>query len=222
MTVIRERYVRQLETLRDDVLRMRGLVEQALQDVMQSLQTWDNTLAQQVIENDAAIDAMQCEVEELAIRLLATQQPVASDLRLIGSVYSIVTELERIGDYAKHIARCLHVSTSKVCVVTPPETLFTMASKAQAMLHISLETFLAQDSARARELAALDDEVDALRDSLRSHLIEHMHGKERDCIETSLDLLEVVYALERVADRATNIGERVIYLETSATEELNP
>lgn len=222
MTVIRERYVRQLETLQDDVLRMGKLVEQALQDIMQSLKTWDSKLAQQVVENDDAIDSMQREVEELAIRLLATQQPVASDLRLIGSVYSIVAELERIGDYAKHIARCLHISTSRACVVKPPEDLFTMASKARAMLHMSLETFLAQDGDAARQLSALDDEVDSLRDSLRSYLIDYMYGKERDCIETSLDLLEVVDALERVADRATNIGERVIYLETSATEELNP
>jgi phosphate transport system protein len=218
---IRERFSRQLEYIREDVLRLGNMVEHALQRSMRSLETWNTTLAAQVIQDDAQIDTAQQNLEERVITLIATQQPVASDLRLLGTVFAIATELERIGDYACSIARRLQRVSGRSVLVTPPTALNEMAAVAQKMLNLSLEAFLRQDTDMAHSLSQYDDRVDALEDRLQSELIElAQHEPQR--LESVLDMLDMVHALERVADRATNIGERVIYLATSEIEELNP
>jgi phosphate transport system protein len=218
---IRERFSRQLEYIREDVLRLGNMVEHALQRSMRSLETWNTTLAAQVIQDDAQIDTAQQNLEERVITLIATQQPVASDLRLLGTVFAIATELERIGDYACSIARRLQRVSGRSVLVTPPTALNEMAAVAQKMLNLSLEAFLRQDTDMAHSLSQHDDRVDALEDRLQSELIElAQHEPQR--LESVLDMLDMVHALERVADRATNIGERVIYLATSEIEELNP
>jgi len=219
--IVRERFARQLETLREDLMRLGNMVEHALQRAMQSLETWNTTLAAQVIQDDAQIDVARLQAEERVTTLIATQQPVASDLRLLGAVFAIASELERIGDYASSIARRLQRVTKRSTLVAPPPALTEMASLAQKMLNISLDAFLRQDSAMAHTLAEHDDKVDKLEDKLREELIA-MARKDPQRIEAVLDMLDMVHALERVADRATNIGERVIYLETSIMEELNP
>lgn len=221
MTVIRERFARQLETLREDLLRLGNMVEHALQRSMRSLETWNTTLAAQVLQDDAEIDAARHYAEEQVIMLIATQQPVASDLRLLGMVFAISSELERIGDYACSIARRMQRSSRRSMIVTPPPAMNEMASLSQKMLQISLDAFLRQDVALAQSLAEYDDRVDKLEDRLRAELID-LARNDPQRIEAVLDLLDMVHALERAADRATNIGERVIYLETNETEELNP
>ena len=181
----------------------------------------NTTLAAQVIQDDVQINTAQQNLEERVITLIATQQPVASDLRLLGTVFAIATELERIGDYASSIARRLQRVSGRSILVTPPTALNEMAALAQKMLNLSLDAFLRQDTDMAHSLSQYDDRVDALEDRLQSELIE-LAQKEPQRLESVLDMLDIVDALERVADRATNIGERVIYLATSEIEELNP
>jgi phosphate transport system protein len=217
----RERFARQLEDLREDLLRLGNRVEHALQRSVRSIETWNTTLAAQVIQDDKEIDIAKQTVEERVIMLIATQQPVASDLRLLGSVFAIATELERIGDYASSIARRLQRVSSRPMLVTPPAGLSEMAAISQKMLNMSLEGFLRQDVAMVHRMAEFDDRVDQFEDRLREEMLE-LAQKEPKRIESILDILDMVHALERAADRATNIGERVIYLETNAIEELNP
>ncbi len=216
----RERFQRQLSELREDLLRLGNKVEHALERAMRSLETWNTSLAAQVIDDDNEIDAARRDAEERVIMLIATQQPVAADLRLLGAVFAISSELERIGDYASSIARRLKRVTTRPMLVTPSASMYEMASLAQKMLNTSLEAFLRQDIEMAHSLSELDNRVDELEDRLRSELIDQAR-KDPQRIEAVLDLLDVVHALERAADRATNIAERIIYLETSTIEELN-
>ncbi|MCG8351894.1 MAG: phosphate signaling complex protein PhoU [Chloroflexales bacterium] len=220
--MIRERYARQIAGLREELLRQGSMVEHALQRAMTSLETWDVTLAAQIIREDADIDAAQRVLEEKVIDLMATQQPiVASDLRLMSVVVAIASELERIGDYANSIARRIKRVTRRPAFVSPPSGIREMATLARQMLHTSLEAFLHQDTSLAYSLAQDDERVDELEEILRAELINIAQSDPRR-IEAALDLMEVIQVLERVADRATNIGERVIYLVTCLSEELNP
>ncbi len=220
--MLRERYMRQINNLREDLLRQGSMVEHALHKAVSSLERWDIVTAAQIIQEDAQIDAAQRAVEEKVIRLLATQQPIiASDLRLMSVVVAIAGELERIGDYANSIARRIKRISLRPAFVAPPSGMWEMATLAQRMLHTSLEAFLRQDTDMAHGLSKSDERVDELEESLRAELIA-IAAAEPQRIEAALDLIDIVHALERVADRATNIGERVIYLATSMVEDLNP
>jgi phosphate transport system protein len=218
---MRERFSRQMGSLRDDLLRLGSMVEYALDRSVRSLETWDTIAAAQILHDDARIDDAQHAAEEEVYRLMALQQPVATDLRLLGTVMAVATELERIGDYACGIARRIRRATRRPMLVTPPPALYEMATISQKMLHTSLDAFLHQDADMARSLSIDDERVDMLEDRLRSELIVIAHADAQK-IEAVIDMLDVVHVLERVADRATNIGERVIYLVTSTTEALNP
>lgn len=217
----RERYARQINSLREDLLRMGSMVEQALLRAVHALETWDAVEAIWVSTNDPKIDEAWRDIEERTIHLLATQQPVvASDLRLITVVTAIAGELERIGDYANSIAKRARSATRHPALLPPPPQLREMANLAIQMVNTSLEAFLRQDTDLAHSLSAADERVDALEDQLRTYLIAEAH-RNPALIEAVVDLLEVVHTLERSADRATNIGERVIYLCTSTVETIN-
>lgn len=218
---VRERYARQIGSLREDLLRMGSMVEQALMRAIKSLDTWDTVTAAQIIHDDAEIDATWRKLEERTIYLLATQQPiVASDLRLIIVVTAIASELERIGDYANSIARRVRRATRRPALLPPPAQMSEMGQLALQMVNTSLEAFLRQDSDLAHSLMASDERVDELEDNIRSQIVE-LARNEPTCLEAALDMLDVVHALERAADRATNIAERVIYLTTNTVETLN-
>jgi len=178
-------------------------------------------MAHQIVQEDTQIDIARHQAEDQVIKLIATQQPVASDLRLLGAVFAISSELERIGDYASSIARRLQRAMDRPVLVPPPQGLYEMAALAQKMLNISLESFLRQDSAMAQSLARYDDSVDELEERLSRELIT-LGQNDPQRLDAVLDMLDIVHALERAADRATNIGERVIYLKTCTMEELNP
>jgi phosphate transport system protein len=217
----RERYDRQIRALRDDLIRLGSMVEQALLRAIQSLDTWDTSVASQVIHDDAEIDAIWRNLEERTIHLLATQQPiVAGDLRFVTVVTAIAGELERIGDYANSIARRVHRATRRPALVPPPPQIHEMAQLAIEMIHNSLDAFLRQDIDLAHSLTATDERVDDLEDSLRAEIIA-MAKADPARVEAAMDMLDVVHALERAADRATNIGERVIYLVTNNVETIN-
>lgn len=217
----RQHYDYLLSELRDDLLSLGNMVEQALEQASASLSKWDSITAEQVIKGDIAIDATRRAIEDAAMALLATQQPVARDLRLMNVVMAIATELERVGDYAKGIATRVKEASGHAVRVAPPAGVYEMAALARQMVHTSLEALLRYDSALARSLAHEDDRVDALRSTLRAELLDLARADPQQ-IDGVIDLLDVVHVLERVADRATNIGERVIYLVESSTEELNP
>jgi|YNPBryunderm2012_1023409.scaffolds.fasta_scaffold02954_4 phosphate transport system protein len=219
--MLRERYARQINSLREDLLRMGSMVEQALLHALHALETWDALEAARVTGDDPKIDAAWRDLEERTIRLLATQQPiVASDLRLITTVTAIAGELERIGDYANSIARRVRRAVRRPSLLLPPPQINEMATLAIQMINTSLEAFLRQDTDLAHSLSATDERVDELEDRLRERLIAEARARPEQ-LEAVIDLIEVVHALERSADRATNIGERVIYLCTSSTETIN-
>ncbi|MEI7643948.1 MAG: phosphate signaling complex protein PhoU [Chloroflexales bacterium] len=219
--MVRERYTRQIDSLRDDLLRLGSMVEQALLRAINCLDTWDSVAAAQIISDDAQIDDAWRALENRTIHLLATQQPVvASDLRLITVVTAIAGELERIGDYANIIARRVRRATRRPSLVTPPSAIKEMASLTLQMVNTSMEAFLRQDAAIAHSLTQSDERVDDLEDQLRAEIIA-MAKADPEKVEAAIDMIDVVHALERAADRSTNIGERVIYLATSHVESLN-
>lgn len=217
----RERFTRQLENLREDLLRLGNRVEYALKQAVLCLETWNAKAAHQLVLEDSQIDVARYQAEDRVIKLIATQQPVASDLRLLGSVFAISSELERIGDYASSIARRLQRAMGRSTLVPPPQGLYEMADLARKMLNISLEAFLRQDSTMVQSLARYDEIVDEMEDRLQQELVA-LAESDPSRLEAVLDMLDIVHALERVADRATNIGERVIYWTTCVVEELNP
>jgi phosphate transport system protein len=219
--MVRKRFDRLMQELRDDLLSLGSSVEDALKHALRSLQTGNPAIATWVISNDAAIDEMRHNLEERVIGLLATQQPiVARDLRLLSAVSAISTELERIGDYATSIARRVHRAPEHPAPVPLPTAIETMTSITIEMVQISLQAFLNEDEELARSLGTRDDAVDKLEDTLHDDLIAHIQAHP-ECTAAAVDMLDIIHALERAADRATNIGERVIYLVTSDIEELN-
>ncbi len=221
MALLRERYASQIGGLRDDLLRMGSMVEQALIRATTALETWDTDAAAQVISDDAQIDKVWRDLEERTIYLLATQQPVvASDLRLCTVVTAIAGELERIGDYANSIAKRVRQTTRRPALLPPPPQIHDMARMAVQMVNTSLQAFLLQDADLAHGLTASDDRVDELEDRLREEIIAAART-DPALFDAAVDMLDIVHALERSADRATNIGERVIYLVTRSVETIN-
>ncbi|MCU0494972.1 MAG: phosphate signaling complex protein PhoU [Chloroflexaceae bacterium] len=217
----REHYVKQLEELQGQVHTLGQTVEAALETAFRTLQDGDTTTATQLVQHDQQLDAQQHQIESRVVYLLATQQPVASDLRLLTAIVAIASELERIGDYAAGIARRTSRIATRPVPLTPTAEMAAMAQAARQVLNTSLQAFVTRDEALAHALSSEEEVVDGLARRIRGDLIAQA-AEDPQRIEAMIDLLEVAHALERVADRATNIGERVIFLKTNTTEELNP
>jgi phosphate transport system protein len=218
---MRARYVKQLNLVHDDLLRMGSRVEHALTDAMRALETWDTSLARHVITGDQEIDEARNAIEEAVLELLATQQPVlATDLRTLNATIAIAGELERAGDYTKGIAkrveRCLRAPT----LLEAPAELHRMGALAQEMLHTCLDAFIRRDVPLARSLAGADERVDELEDQVTADLMNAIR-QDSGKLDCAICLLDVAHTLERLADRTTNIAERVIFIATNVTEELN-
>lgn len=218
---MRERYLKQLKVVHDDLLRMGSRVEHALSDAMQALEQWDAARAKLVIQGDGEIDALQNSIEEAVLELLATQQPVlGTDLRRLSATVAIAAELERAGDYAKGIAKRVERCLKAPSLLDTPPGLHRMGEYAQHMLNASLDAFVRVDVGLARSLANEDMKVDQLEDQVTAELLNaaRQDPSKFDC---AIYMLDVTHTLERLCDRATNIGERVIFIATSVTEELN-
>jgi phosphate transport system protein len=218
---MRDRYLKQLKLVHDDLLRTGSRVEHALTDAMRALETWDTSLARHVVAGDQEIDEARNAIEEAILELLATQQPVlATDLRTLNATIAIAGELERAGDYAKGIAkrveRCLRAPT----LLETPAGLHRMGALAQAMLHTCLDAFVHLDVNLARSLANEDERVDELEDQVVAELM-HAARQDSNKLDCAICLIDVAHTLERLADRTTNIAERVIFIATNVTEELN-
>ena len=214
----RERYDQQLRGLQDDLLRLASLVESAIGRALTALQQQDVEEARRIIADDDLIDRQQYALEDKALSLIARQAPLAGDLRLISAVISIASELERMGDYAEGIA-AITIRGAEQPLLKPLVDIPCMAQAAQRMLREALDAFVNRDAEAARQLAAADDEVDALTTQIQNELLAVVVREPRQ-IERALNLFFVAHNLERIADRATNIGERVIFLVTGQIIEL--
>ncbi|HXQ29427.1 MAG TPA: phosphate signaling complex protein PhoU [Gemmatimonadales bacterium] len=204
-----------LSDLKEKLLTMSGEAQDALEKAIDALLRRDGTLAAEVISGDRTVDALELEIEEIVIDLLATQQPMARDLRLLMSAMKIANDLERVGDHAVNIAQSAERLTA-ARLVTPEPEILEMARQARAMLSGALDAFVRGDSALGREICRRDDSVDSLNDSVFRILLTHMM-EDTHVIGTAIELLLVSRNLERVADLATNIAEDVVFLVEGKT-----
>jgi phosphate transport system protein len=200
----------EIETLKQTLLAMGGLVEDQIRHVMRALVERDDALAQEVIERDQQVNAYDLEVDETCVSLLALHQPAAGDLRFITTAMKIVTDLERMGDQAVNIAQRV-LELNREPQLKPYIDLPRMAEKAQRMVKESLDAFVARDTELARRVCAEDAEVDALKEQIFRELLTFMMEDART-IPRAIRLILISRFLERLADHATNIAEMVIYL----------
>ena len=219
MSSVRQNYEKSLLELQENILKMGGLVERAIANSVDSLSKQDVALAEDVIARDDEIDEMTSHVEEYCIRLIATQQPLAKDLRRIITAIKISTDLERIADYAVDIARVTRRIGTKT-LIKPLIDIPRMTVIIQRMVHEALDAYVREDVNLAKKLAQDDDEVDKIHGLIFKELLSFMI-KEPDNISQAASLLFVSKHLERIGDHATNLGESVIYLVTGEREELN-
>ena len=216
----RETFNGQLKSLQEDLLAMGRLVDVAIARSIQALAERDVEIAHQILEEDKIINQAQRDIEEKCLVLIATQQPMAGDLRTIMSIASLATDLERMGDHAEGIAKITLLMADQP-LLKPLIDIPRMAETGQEMLRGQLKAFVNRDVEMARHLAERDDEVDGLYDQVFRELLVFMMEDPRT-ITRATYLLWVAHNLERIADRTTNIGERVIFLVTGRVEELNP
>jgi phosphate transport system protein len=200
----------ELEELRKQLLEMSSFVESGVYQSVQSLVERDAEQAQLVLKNEGRINQMQIRIDDLATRLLALEQPVATHLRLITAAMKINTDLERMGDLAVNIAE-RSLSLTHQQLIKPPIDVPHLASLVESMVRNALDAFVKSDSEMARSVLAADDAVDALRDAIYSELIRYME-RDLSVVRQSVDLIFVVRDLERIADHATNIAEDVLFL----------
>lgn len=212
MTSTRQNYNQELEELRNDILEMGTRVELAIGQAVASLSTQDIEMAKNVMAGDDHIDNMESNIEDKCMVLIARQQPLARDLRIIGTGLKITTDLERVGDHAFDIAR-IALDVAEQPLIKPLIDIPRMSAMAQKMLRDSLSAYINLDIALAEKVCAADDEVDDLYHQTFRELLTYMMEDPRN-IKQATQLLFVARYLERVADHATNIGEWVIYLET--------
>ena len=216
---MRAAFERELQRLQDDVLALGSMVEEALVESVEILRQRDLEGARRLIGADRAVNEKRFAIEADCLVLIATQQPTAGDLRTVAAVLEIATELERIGDYAKGIARiCRRMGLEPP--VKPLVDIPRMAAIGQAMLHRALQSFVRRDVALARSIPATDGEVDALYNQGYRELLDIIIADPRT-IDRATHLLWVAHNLERAADRVTNICERVVFTVTGELGELD-
>ena len=198
--------------LRGIIAEMGGLAEVSIQEAMQALVSGDEELARQVVERDAKLDKLESEVDELAVRVIALRAPMADDLREVIAALKIGGVVERIGDYAKNIAK--RVGRIEGRKRFEPLTLIpAMADVAAEMVHDVLTAYAARDPVLAREVIERDDKVDAFYDSIVRNLVSHM-VENPATISSAAQLLFIARNLERIGDHATNVAEMVHFAAT--------
>ena len=216
---IRTTFHKRLREIQDDILAMGSMVGKAMLRSTESLKNRDLELARQVIADDQKINDKRFEIEEKCIELIATQQPMASDLRTIIAILNITTEIERIGDYAVGIAR-ITIMIGDEPPLKPLIDIPRMAELTVDMLRRSLNAFVSRDAEAARNISAEDDTVDHLYDQIFRELLMFMAEDPRT-ITRATRLIWVAHNLERSADRVTNICERVVFIITGKMEEID-
>ncbi len=217
--MVRATFDRDLRTLQDELLFMGSMVEKAISRALDALKRRDLEASRQVVLEDDYIDRKRFELEDLCINLIATQQPMAGDLRAIITILHISVELERMGDYAEGIGK-ISIMMGDEPPLKPLIDIPRMAEKATAMLRQSLDALVNRDIIAAHKVCNDDDDVDGLYDQIYRELLLMMI-QDPSSIQRATYLLWVAHDLERIADRATNIAERAIFLVTGKMTEIN-
>jgi phosphate transport system protein len=215
----RATYLKTLRDLQDQVLILGSMVDQAIDRSVKALRLRDVDEARRIIEEDEDINAKRFEIEDLCIQTIATQQPAASDLRVIASVLYIITDLERMADHAEGTAK-ITIRMAAEPPIKPLIDIPLMADECRKMLHGALDAFVNRDVVAAKAIADMDDEVDRLYDIVQRDLLKIMTANP-EYVERATYLMWVSHNLERIADRVTNICERVAFMVTGQMKEVN-
>ena len=220
MNILRTRGTlqRELEQARSDIVHMGSLVENAIELSVQALKDRDADLAQQVINDDDAINQLRYTIEEECLELIATQQPAAGDLRMVITATHIAVELERMADHAKGNAE-ITKRIYREPLLKPLIDVPSMAHIAREMIHAAIDAFMVGDADAALKVAKRDDEIDALYQQVFRELLTYMIEDPRT-ITRATHLLWAAHNLERIGDRVTNLCERVIFMTTGKLGEL--
>ncbi len=218
-TNTRETLERRISELMDEVLLLGSMVEQATLESVRALRDRNLSASEAVYQGDQKINEKRFEIEERTISLIATQQPMARDLRTLTAILEIITEMERMGDYAKGIGR-INMNLGSETVLKPPAQLLDMAEIGVDMLHKALEAFVGRNVELARSVPHQDDKVDALFIKVQNEILSQMtaHPEEIDKIN---HLLWACHNLERLADRVINICERTVFIATGQLLEFD-
>lgn len=215
----RETFERELNKLQDEILVLGSMVEEAVNGAVDALKRRDFDASHRIYEEDIFINRKRYEIEQNVLTLIATQQPMARDLRLLAAILEIITELERIGDYAKGICR-INYLLGPDPLVKPLIDIPRMAELGLDMLHRSLGAFVARDAETARAIPNEDDEVDRLYKQTYLELLNVMIA-DPSTIDRANYLIWAAHNLERLADRVTNICERIVFVVTGEMMELD-
>jgi phosphate transport system protein len=215
---IRATFDQELQDLRDNVLRLGSMVDAAISRSIQALKERDRKLARQIIDDDQEINDLRFKIEEDCVSIIARQQPAARDLRLVVAAMNIVLDLERMGDHAAGIATIV-LRMGDEPLLKPLIDLPRMAQISQNMLRQSLDALISGDPDEARAITQIDDEVDQLYNQIFRELISYMIEDPRT-VTRAMYLLFCAHNVERIADRVTNICERVIFVSTGRMEEI--
>ena len=215
----REKFEHDLRRLQDEILGLGAMAESAVSESVQALKLQDFARAKGIMEGDRVINERRYAIENEALTLIATQQPMAKDLRTLAAILEIASELERIADYAKGIAN-IAIMIGSDALSKPLVDLPRMAAKANEMLHRALAAFLSQDVEAARAIPKEDNEVDSLYEQIYRELITYIMADPK-AIDQATRLTWVAHNLERVADRVGNICERIVFSITGRGEELD-
>ena len=215
----REVYHKALKNLQDEVLKLGEMVANAIGKTVEALRKRDMDTSKEIIKNDLLINKKRFDIEEQCISLIATQQPMAVDLRVLTSILSIITDLERMGDHAEGIAK-ITLLIGDEPLVKPLVDIPRMADIGLSMLDKCLKAFVDRDAEAARLVCNEDDQVDALHDQIYRELLLLMIQDPKISHQATY-LTWVSHNLERIADRVTNIAERVVFMVTGKREEMN-
>jgi len=216
----RRTFDRHLQILLEQVLVLGSMVEQAVAQSVTALQRRDRLTARRVYADDQRINEVRFAIENECVTLIATQQPMARDVRILAAILEIITELERIGDYAKGIAKITQMLSEERTGSSIPGDLQQMADQGLSMLRQALDAFVTGDAAAARQIPAGDDAVDGLYNKIYRELIRQMIA-DTTTVEHANLLMWTAHNLERLADRVINICERTVYVSTGSLKELD-
>lgn len=215
----REAYHKALNEVQDELQAMASMVATAIKNSMEALKSRDIEASKLVVKNDIYVNKKRFDIEEKCIRLIATQQPMAVDLRTLAAIINVITDLERIGDHAEGIAK-ISIAIGDGPLVKPLIDMPVMVDKALSMLNRCMKAFMDRDAAAAKKICDEDDEVDAFYDAIYNELVLLMVENPK-IIKDATYLIWAAHNIERIADRVTNIAERVVYMVTGKMEEMN-
>lgn len=215
----RETLTRQLHQIQDEILILGSMVEKAMLDAVEALKRRDTASARRIMREDSLINEKRYAIENAILILIATQQPMAHDLRMLAAMLEVITELERMGDYAKGIGKVtLRLEEAEIPI--PFQEITQMAEKAVSMLHRSLGAFIDENPSLAARIPEEDDEVDQLYNKIYREAVDAMIANPAIIDHANL-VMWVVHNIERMADRVTNICERTLFIATGELMEMD-